>query len=74
MSDLVLWAGSIVSVQLTGIPTAIATHGISVGAGAAVGGTLGMIGALKRKGKIASFLPGDEMKMVTVEQIELPGV
>jgi hypothetical protein len=65
--------GSIVSVQLTGIPTAIATHGISVGAGAAVGGTLGMIGALKRKGKIASFLPGDEMKMVTVEQIELPG-
>lgn len=65
--------GSIMSVQLTGLPVAIATHGISVGAGAAVGGTLGMIGALKRKGKIASFLPGDEMKMVTAEPIELPG-
>jgi hypothetical protein len=65
--------GSILSVQMTGLPVAIATHGISVGAGAAVGGTLGLIGALKRKGNIASFLPGDEMKMVTAEPIELPG-
>ncbi len=65
--------GSILSVQLTGIPLAIATHGISVGAGAAVGGSLGLIGALKRKGNIASFLPGDEMKMITAEPIELPG-
>ncbi len=37
--------GSIFSVQLTGVPVAIATHGISVGAGAAVGGGLGLIGA-----------------------------
>jgi hypothetical protein len=65
--------GSILSVQLTGIPVAIATHGISVGAGAAVGGGLGLIGALKRKGKIASFFPGDELTIETAETITLPG-
>ncbi len=65
--------GSILSVQLTGIPMAIATHGISVGAGAALGGGLGLIGALKRKGKIASFLPGDELSITTAEPIVLPG-
>ena len=65
--------GSILSVQLTGVPVAIATHGISVGAGAAVGGGLGLIGALKRKGKIASFFPGDEFTIATAEDITLPG-
>ncbi len=49
--------GSILSVQLTGVPVAIATHGISVGAGAAVGGGLGLIGALKRKGKNCLLFP-----------------
>jgi hypothetical protein len=65
--------GSLLSVQLTGIPVAIATHGISVGVGAAVGGTLGAVGALKRKGNIRSFFPGDQMKLVTAEPITLPG-
>lgn len=65
--------GSILSVQMTGIPVAIATHGISVGVGAAAGGTLGAIGALKRKGNIRSFFPGDELKLVTAEPIILPG-
>jgi hypothetical protein len=65
--------GSLLSVQLTGVPVAIATHGISVGAGAAIGGGLGLIGALKRKGKIASFFPGDEITIATAENITLPG-
>ena len=65
--------GSIVSAQITGIPLAISTHGISVGAGAAVGAGLGLIGALKRKGKIASFFPGDEMTITTAEPIIVPG-
>jgi hypothetical protein len=65
--------GSILSVQLTGIPVAIATHGISVGIGAAAGGMLGAIGAVKRKGNIRSFFPGDELKLVTAEPITLPG-
>jgi hypothetical protein len=65
--------GSILSAQFTGIPLAISTYGISIGAGAAVGGGLGLIGALKRKGKISAFFPGDEMTITTAEPIELPG-
>jgi hypothetical protein len=65
--------GSLLSVELTGLPVAIASHGISVGIGAAAGGTLGAIGALKRKGNIRSLFPGDELKLVTAEPIMLPG-
>lgn len=65
--------GSILSAQITGIPLAISTYGISIGAGAAVGGSLGLIGALKRKGKIASFFPGDEITITTAEPIIVPG-
>jgi hypothetical protein len=66
-------AGALLSVQLGGIGTAIATYGISVGAGAAVGGTIGLIGALKRKGKIASFYPGDERSITISQTMTLPG-
>ncbi len=66
-------AGAVLSVQLTGIGTAIATHGISVGVGAGVGATIGLIGALKNKGKIRAFNGGDEMTLVTEEPITLPG-
>jgi hypothetical protein len=65
--------GAILSVQMTGLPTAIATHGISVGGGAVVGGTIGLVGALKRKGHVASIYPGDCMKLITAEAISLPG-
>jgi len=67
------FAGSLLSVQMTGIGTAIATEGISVGVGAGIGATIGLIGALKRKGKIASLYPGDEMQMTIAEPITLPG-
>lgn len=65
--------GALLSLQITGIPGAIASQGYSVAIGAGVGATIGGIGALKRKGKIASLYPGDEMKMVTAEPISLPG-
>ncbi len=66
-------AGALLSIQLTGIPTAIATHGYSVAVGAGIGGTIGLIGALKRKGKVSSIFSGDELKLVTDEPIMLPG-
>lgn len=66
-------AGSLLSVQMTGLPVAIASHGISVGIGAAAGGTIGAVGALKRKGSIRSYFPGDQLKLVTAEPITLPG-
>jgi len=65
--------GAILSVQFTGIPVAIASHGYSVAIGAGVGAAAGVIGSAKRKGKIASIYPGDVMKMVTAEPISLPG-
>jgi hypothetical protein len=65
--------GAIMSVQVTGITGAIATHGYSVAIGAGVGASLGLFGALKRKGKITSICPGDALKMMTVEPISLPG-
>jgi hypothetical protein len=64
--------GAILSVQLTGIGGAVATHGISVGVGAAVGGGLGIIGALRRDGKADSRFEGDDVKLVISEPIMLP--
>lgn len=66
-------AGSVLSVQMTGIPLAVSTHGISVGVGATVGMTLAMIGAFRKKGNIYSGYPGDELKLSTAEPIALPG-
>lgn len=66
--------GAILSAQLTGIPLAVMTQGYSVAAGAGVGAGLGAIGALKRKGKIASFYPGDELKLTIDEPLTIPGL
>jgi hypothetical protein len=66
-------AGSVLSLQMTGIGVAVATHGISVGVGAAAGATWGIIGAWRKKGDIYSGYPGDELKLATAEPIELPG-
>jgi hypothetical protein len=64
--------GAICAVQFGGIGTAIATYGLSVAGGAAIGGTLGLIGGLKRKGDIASIFPGDVITMDVAEPISLP--
>lgn len=65
--------GSIISVQLTGIPLAVATHGLSVAAGAALGGTVGVAAALRRKGDILCAFPGDEINIRLPAPIVLPG-
>ena len=59
--------GSILSVQLTGLPVAVSTYGISVGIGAAAGAAAGIAAALHRKGDILCAYPGDEIN------IRLPG-
>lgn len=65
--------GSILAVQFGGIGTAISTYGISVGAGAAIGATVGLIGAAKRKGSISAIVPGEQMKLVIAQPVSLPG-
>lgn len=64
--------GAIASVQITGIPLAVATHGYSVAAGAAVGATIGLVAALKRKGKIACGIPGEELRFHFDKPVTLP--
>lgn len=64
--------GTILSAQLTGIPVAIATEGYSLAIGAAIGAGIGAIGALKRKGKIQSFYPGDNITLTIAEPLALP--
>jgi hypothetical protein len=64
--------GAVRSVQITGIPLAVATHGYSVAAGAALGATIGLIAALKRKGKIIDGLPGEELKFHFDKPVVLP--
>ncbi len=66
-------AGALIAFQFTGIPTTISTYGINIGAGAAIGGSIGLFAALKRKGKIRSIYGGDTLKLVTSEPISLPG-
>jgi hypothetical protein len=65
-------AGAILSAQITGIPLAVMTQGYSVAIGAGVGAGVGAFAALKRKGKIASFYPGDELKLTIAEPLTIP--
>ncbi len=64
--------GAVTSVQITGIPLAVATHGYSVAAGAAVGATIGLVCALKRKGKIVCGIPGEELAFRFDKPVTLP--
>lgn len=64
--------GAIASIEWGGIPLAVATHGYSVAIGAGVGASLGLFAALKRKGKIANGLCGEELKFRLDQPIELP--
>lgn len=64
--------GALASVQLTGIPLAVATNGYSVAIGAAAGATIGGVAAIHRKGKIMSALPGDELKLKISKPVVLP--
>ncbi|OPZ89220.1 MAG: hypothetical protein BWY75_01250 [bacterium ADurb.Bin425] len=66
-------AGSIMSVQMTGLPVAISTYGISVGIGGGIGATYGIACAVARKGKICSVYPGDHVKLKISEPLSLPG-
>lgn len=66
------FAGSLLSLQIGGIGTAISTYGISIGVGAAAGATLGLAAFLKNKGDILCTLPGDEMTVRLPVPVEIP--
>jgi len=66
-------AGSVMSVQMTGLPLAIASHGYSVAIGAGIGAAIGLFGAVRKKGPILNLYPGEHLKLTTTGSIQMPG-
>lgn len=66
-------AGALIAFQFTGIAGTIASQGYNIAGGAAIGGAIGLFGALKRKGKVASIYAGDVLKLTTSEALMVPG-
>ena len=66
-------AGAVLSVQMTGIPLAVASHGYSVAIGAGVGAAIGLFGAVRHKGNILNVYPGEHLKLTTTGSIQMPG-
>lgn len=65
-------AGGWLALNMFGIEAAIASQGYTVAGGAAIGGTVGLVMSLYRKGKNALITPGDQIKIRLKEKIELP--
>lgn len=64
--------GGLVALNLLGLEAAIASHGYTLAAGAAVGGAYGLGMALVRKGHNVLIAPGDEIKVKIRSDVELP--
>lgn len=65
--------GTVAGIQYGGIPLAIASHGISVLAGAGVGAGAGIIGSIVRKGKIPSVLTQIKTKLALKSDLYILG-
>ncbi len=64
--------GGLMSINLFGIETAIASHGATVAGGAAIGSIIGLVSMLNKKGKTVNLTPGDEFEIKILNPIELP--
>ncbi len=65
--------GFIAGVQYGGIPLAIASHGISLLAGAGIGSGAGLIGSAVRKGKIPTVQTGSSTPLVLKSDLYILG-
>ncbi len=65
-------AGGWLALNTLGLEAAIASQGYTVAGGAAIGGTVGLVMSLYRKGKNALIAPGDQIKIRLKNPIELP--
>ena len=65
-------AGAWFALNTFGIEAAIASQGYTLAGGAAIGGTIGLVMSLYRKGKNALITPGDEIKIWLKTPISLP--
>lgn len=64
--------GTLIALQIGGIPAAVATHGATVAGGAAVGGTAGLTIAMLKKGKNVMLPPGAELHIKLIDGLKLP--
>lgn len=64
--------GGVLAAQALSVEAAIASQGMTVAGGAAVGAGVGLGMALYRKGKDVLISPGDEIKVKILSEVELP--
>lgn len=64
--------GGLMAINLFGLESLIASHGITAAGGAAVGGAIGLVSMLNKKGDVANLKPGDEFEIKMLESIDLP--
>lgn len=65
-------AGGWLALNTFGLEAAIASQGYTIAGGAAIGGTVGLVMSLYRKGKNALITPGDQIKIRLKAPVELP--
>lgn len=65
-------AGGWFALNTLGLEAAIASQGYTIAGGAAIGGTIGLVMSLYRKGKDALIAPGDQIKIKLKAPVELP--
>ena len=65
-------AGGWFALNTLGLEAAIASQGYTIAGGAAIGGTIGLVMSLYRKGKDALIAPGDQIKIKLKTPVELP--
>lgn len=64
--------GGILALKMFGIGAAVASNGYTVAGGAGVGAAIGATASLVRKGKSVLIAPGDEIRAVIKDQMNLP--
>ena len=65
-------AGGFLALNTMGLGAAVASNGITLGAGAAVGGAVGLTMAIIKKGKGFNLTPGDELKIKLSNELDMP--
>ncbi len=64
--------GGLMSINVVGIEATIASHGLTAAGGAAIGGAIGLISMLNKKGKTVNLTPGDEFEIKILDEVDLP--
>ncbi len=64
--------GGLLALNLFGLEAAILSNGYTLAGGAAIGGVVGLVNAVKRKGEGFIIKPGDDIKIKVLTDVELP--